>query len=90
MCKGGYSVYLQHHLGMRVCFQIDAFYPSISVFCWFTLSGCDSGTRTKSVVREGKEIEGLRLLDFVAFNEMIYFLLMGNHFHVNLLLHYAL
>lgn len=46
----------------------------ISVFCWFTLSVCDSRTGTTFVVREGKEIEGLRLLDFVAFNQMIYFL----------------
>lgn len=60
MCKGGYSVYLQHHLGMRVCFQMDTFYPSISVFCWFPLSVCDSGTRSKFVAGEGKEMEDLR------------------------------
>lgn len=53
---------------------MDTFYSSISVFCWFNLSVCDTGTRTKFVVREGKEIEGLRWFDFVAFNEIIYFL----------------
>lgn len=39
---------------------MDTFYPSISVFCWFPLSVCDSGTRSKFVAGEGKEMEDLR------------------------------